>query len=108
MTKFLHIAAAAAAIASASQVRAAMEPPSVRVSYADLDLHSEAGRAKLQGRLDEAVRRVCRKAYFGGLHETIERQYCIRETAANVRLLAAAVLARIDRERLAASALAGR
>lgn len=109
MTKIL-LAAAIVAIAAASPATAAPDSPehSVSVPYADLDLYSEQGRARLQRRLDAAVRSVCGKAYPGGLYEVNQLRRCIVDTTARARLVAGAVLARAERQRLAGSELAGR
>lgn len=109
MTKLL-LAAAVVAIAAASAADA--EPDStaqsVSIPYADLDLHSEAGRARLQRRLDTGVRNLCRKVYSGGLYEARQRRRCVDDLAAETRLVAGAVLARAQRIRPARSDLAGR
>lgn len=110
MNQFLYLAAAAAIGASAGPALAqpASEQPSVRVPYADLDLHSEAGRAKLQSRLDAAVRKVCRHGFAGGFYETLELRRCLRDTAAGAGRDAGAVLATADRRRLNNASLAAR
>ncbi|HWA62509.1 MAG TPA: UrcA family protein [Caulobacteraceae bacterium] len=51
--------ALAAAAALPTLARAAEDPPSVRVSYADLDLSHDRGRATLERRIDTAVSRIC-------------------------------------------------
>ena len=56
------LATSAAAILAASAAQAAaqdIEPRSVVVSYADLDLRRPAGREALERRVAAAVRRVC-------------------------------------------------
>lgn len=52
----------AATLAALSAVQAqAAEPPSTRVSYADLDLSRPQDRATLDARLAKAARQVCRR-----------------------------------------------
>lgn len=106
----VFLTAAVVAMAAAGPATAEPDPAtySVSVPYADLDLHSEIGRARLRRRLDAAVRSVCRKAYSGGLYEVRQLRRCIVDTAAETRLVVGAVLARAERQRLASSELAGR
>jgi len=59
----LFAAAACASAISASPVLAKAATPGVRiVSYADLDLSSSAGQARLERRINAAVRDVCGEA----------------------------------------------
>ena len=55
-------------------------PASVTVSYRDLNLHSAAGRAELDRRLDRAVRAVCPAPDLRNLREVRAADAC-RETA---------------------------
>jgi UrcA family protein len=60
-------------------------PREITVSYADLNLDSDAGVKALYGRLQQASRGVC-GATSGGITETIERlriDQCYRETLAD-------------------------
>ena len=60
---FLFAAAALASAVTTSPVFAKAATPGVRVvSYADLDLTSSAGRARLEQRINAAVRDVCGEA----------------------------------------------
>ncbi len=80
---------AAAALASAvtiSPVFAKAATPGVRiVSYADLDLSSSAGRARLEQRIDAAVRDVCGEAPGFDLARRKAVEDCRIETRANAR-----------------------
>lgn len=63
-TKPLAIAAAltltlGSAIATVTPAYAATESRQIEVSYADLNLETDAGRATLERRLDKAARNVC-------------------------------------------------
>jgi UrcA family protein len=83
----LFAAATLAAAVTASPVFARPIAPEVRtVSYADLDLASAAGRAKLEHRIRTAVREVCGEAYSFDLARRSAVRDCIAETRANVRL----------------------
>src|SRR3569623_415383 len=53
------LALTAAALASAVAAAPAQAAPQVPVSYADLDIHSAAGAAKLATRVQAAVTQVC-------------------------------------------------
>ena len=57
MKKTLLIAAAFAAVPS---IAVAQDAPSATVAVADLDLTTSAGQAKLDKRIDQAIRRMCR------------------------------------------------
>jgi UrcA family protein len=62
MTKTFAVAAIAfAAIALPLSATSAAEPRSADVSYAELDLSSEAGRAIFDRRIETAVEAVCGK-----------------------------------------------
>lgn len=51
-------------------------PPSVMVSYADLNLADPAGRETLNRRINAAVRRVCSEAARGAHHGRSPRRNC--------------------------------
>jgi len=80
---------AAAALASAISISPAFAKavtPGVRVvSYADLDLSGSAGRARLEQRIDAAVRGVCGEAPRFDLARRQVVEDCRAETRANVR-----------------------
>lgn len=83
----LFAAATLAAAVTASPVFAKPAVPNVRtVSYADLDLASEAGRDRLDRRIRAAVREVCGDATTFDLARRSAVRDCIAETRANVRL----------------------
>lgn len=52
-------AIAAATLALSATQAAAQEPRTTQVSYADLDVTTQAGQDKLNERLDRAIGRVC-------------------------------------------------
>jgi len=87
---------AAAALASAISVSPAFAKPAtpdVRiVSYADLDLSSSAGQARLERRIQAAVREVCGEAPSFDLARRKAVRDCIAETSTNVRRPAPAAL----------------
>ena len=59
MKTFTAIAAAVLMTAGSAHAQQARDIDTVRVSYADLDLASAAGRSALERRVTNAVRRVC-------------------------------------------------
>lgn len=83
----LFAAATLAAAVTASPVFATPIAPEVRiVTYADLDLSSAAGRARLDRRIEAAVREVCGEASSFDLARRRAVRECVAETRANVRL----------------------
>ncbi|HYD12404.1 MAG TPA: UrcA family protein [Allosphingosinicella sp.] len=82
----LFAAAAFASAVSLSPAFAKPIAPEVRVvSYADLDLSTAAGQARLDRRIEAAVRDVCGEAASFDLARRQAVQDCIAETRANVR-----------------------
>ena len=86
-----HLASAAGlvlmAIAPAAFAQSMANPivveggmPTIRVSYADLDLGSESGRAALNERIDTAAYRVCWQAYPPSALDPHNRALCRRMT----------------------------
>lgn len=67
-----------------AQARAGDQPPTVRVSYADLDLGSAAGRRQLDRRLQSAAHQVCDTGVTG-VRPISAEQNCRRLALANVR-----------------------
>lgn len=89
----LFAAATFAAAFSFSPAVASTADPGVRtVSYADLDLNSAAGRARLERRIADAVREVCGAAPSFDLARRRAVRHCRTDTRANVRVPAAAGL----------------
>lgn len=89
----LFAAAALASAVSVSPLIAKTVTPEVRiVSHADLDLSSSAGRARLERRIDAAVRDVCGEAASFDLARREAVRECVAETRANVRRPTAAAL----------------
>lgn len=75
-------AVAAPAIGSAAPPRQ-LDNLSVRVSYADLDIHSTAGAKVLYSRLKRAAEEVCGiRAHIinGSLAQTLKTRECFRDT----------------------------
>jgi UrcA family protein len=60
--RFTSIAFAAALMLSAGAQAATNDQNSIKVSLADLDLHSAAGHAAMVTRIDQAVTQVCAPA----------------------------------------------
>ena len=61
-------------------VTASLDAPAMRrVSYADLNLETEAGRKMLNGRIHRAVRFVCGDQVTKELREAREQRECSRE-----------------------------
>ena len=85
MSKFLFALAALAAAGAAAPASAVVNASGTRiVRYADLDLSSAAGRARLEQRIGAAVRIVCGSAASGDLGGASAVQDCRTATAANV------------------------
>ena len=83
---FLFAAAALASAVTTSPVFAKAATPGVRVvSYADLDLSSSAGRARLEQRINAAVRDVCGEAPSFDLARRRAVAECRVETRANAQ-----------------------
>src|SRR5438270_4628910 len=68
----LLIGAATAAYAAAP----ALEAPSVRVSYHDLNLATEKGTLAIYGRIVAAARMVCRVSDIRDLHRVADANKC--------------------------------
>ncbi len=97
MTRTLAFAAAAIAATFAASPAMAQEERSAEVYYADLNLADDAGLSHFDGRIREAIRRVCR---YGATPDRIDQQAeqrCKRETGARV------ILARNEAVRIARS-----
>ncbi len=75
------------AAATPAQARGADQPPTVRVSYAGLDLRSVAGRHELDRRLHHAAQQVCDTGVTGATDIKLSsaEQKCIRSALSNVR-----------------------
>ncbi len=88
MLKPILLAAATLASAlSAAPLFAKPATPGVRVvSYADLDLSSSAGQARLEQRINAAVRDVCGEAPSFDLARLRAVRECRIETRAKVRV----------------------
>lgn len=69
---------AAAQPALAQTARKAPDIPTVKVAYADLDIHSQQGRATLQKRVDGALRIVCPRPHLpASVREMTSYRECV-------------------------------
>jgi UrcA family protein len=87
-----HTASAADSTASA--------PPSVRVSYRDLNLASSEGSRALYGRISQAAHEVCAAHGTRAVQALAESHSCVREAIASA-------LARVQANQLAALTFPG-
>lgn len=100
---------AAASAASAAVISPAVAAPNLivrtaMVSYADLDLGTEAGVATLDTRIRTAVRDVCGSVTSPGLRANAEVRECRKDALASARRATVEVLAQVNSgERLAQS-----
>lgn len=86
-TAALAFATAASATSSAVIVEAS---PSVRVGYADLDLHSAPGRMRLAGRIESAADSLCAENNVEPLDVKLQQFDCYRiAVASGIRQMAA-------------------
>jgi UrcA family protein len=83
------LGAAALAISAAPAVASA-SAQGASVQYSDLDLSSEAGRAELAKRFDQAARALC-DAGDGKLRG--RARYCYENTSKSLKMRVAAILA---------------
>lgn len=82
----LFAAAALVSAATTTPLIAKPASPEVRtVSYADLDLSTSAGQARLERRIQAAVRDVCGMAPSFDLARRQAVRECVAETRANVQ-----------------------
>jgi UrcA family protein len=85
---------ATAAAAPVQAVRGSPRPyPAAIISFADLDLATRAGVAKLDRRLAQAVREVCSSFGRYSAREVDETQRCRTATRANLQARRAQVIA---------------
>ena len=90
--RHILLALATATLVAPTSAFAQDEAPSVRVSYEDLNLATEAGRARFDRRLAAAVRRVCPAADVRDLAASLVSRRCIAETHTNAKAMAAAAM----------------
>lgn len=57
----------------------------VIVSYADLDLGSEAGRSALLRRVAGATRQLCPRPHSASMVEAVSHRACVREAGASAQ-----------------------
>ena len=102
MLKLIAIGSALAAVPAAAQKIEVEAVPSVEVSFADLNVGSETGRALLDARLRSAARGICRPETLGAVRERMDRRACYRTALTTARGQAAQLFAQHDTARLAA------
>lgn len=79
----LAVAAAAAAFTAVSA--SAQTGSTLPVAYADLNLHSEAGLATLDGRIASAARKLCGEYSAFELEWSMEARACQQEVIASAK-----------------------
>src|SRR6186713_43086 len=67
---------------------------SVTVPIADLDLSTEAGQATLESRIAAATGRICGQVEVRKVREGADKQRCLEETEASVRVEISRITAR--------------
>jgi UrcA family protein len=85
MNKLIASTALLAAVVTPSASFAQSHSRTAVVTYADLDLASEAGRSTLQRRISAAVREVCPQYLGTSLIERAHRIACTREARASAQ-----------------------
>lgn len=94
------VVAATAATFTGSAATAGPRPepaaPSIRVSYADLDLTRIEGRATLERRVGRAVTRLCGRPSVYDLGAMTEYRFCRKTASSSGREQLASLFARID------------
>jgi UrcA family protein len=82
------LAAFASMIAIAPAAASPSKPATHIVRYADLDLTSEAGRATLDRRINQAVRVVCGSASSGALQDklNVDKCYAVARASAKAQI----------------------
>lgn len=85
------VPALAALSLSAFSTPAAAETQSVSVQYADLDLSSPVGMATLEGRIQDAAKKICGTAEVRDIHDGLDWQRCVRATQASASIAIARV-----------------
>ena len=73
---FIGAVALGASPAAAEIITVTGDAPSARVSYADLNLQSESGRARLQQRIRGAAADLCLEDNVGSLESRLARRSC--------------------------------
>lgn len=97
------ICAALAAMTLAMPASAAQQQGSATVSYADLNLSSETGRATLERRLGKAARTACAAQPTRILSLEAAGKRCMKQAIADARPAVDAVLARAGSPMLASA-----
>ena len=83
MRKFIITSALTALSLVALSAPASAETQSVKVTYADLDLSSQAGMATLEGRIHAAAKKICGKIEVRKVGDGSAHQRCMDETQAS-------------------------
>ena len=100
---FALLLAVAAAIAASSGVIAAPAPQSIAVGYADLDLGTPSGVAKLNKRIRRAAADLCDRQSIRPLADYLAQQDCVTGTIQAARPQVEQALAADPHARLASS-----
>jgi UrcA family protein len=80
------VSALAALSLAALPTSVAAQTTSVVVPIADLDLTTSAGKATLESRIEAAKARICGTVEVRQVREGADRQRCLEETDASVRV----------------------
>ena len=92
------LAMSAATAATAADVP---NPPSVEISFSDLDLTGAAGQAVLRHRIERAVERVCPRSTPFVPREEDETAQCRREALASASAAVSTAIAQAQQRSLA-------
>jgi UrcA family protein len=84
-TAFAIAAAIVASNGAAAHAQAVEQAPSIRVSYADLDLSQAAGRATLETRVNRAVNRLCAMPSVANIQAMNSYRACRKSAWTSVR-----------------------
>ena len=93
MTLAACIALASPAYAKTTDIVVRGEPVARVVSFADLDVGTDAGRATLSGRIRSAADFVCSEANVEAVDIRIARKHCYRAAVSNGEARADAITA---------------
>jgi UrcA family protein len=85
ITGIAALTLAAAAPAAPPIVVEGQQQPTATVSYADLDLGSAAGRARLDNRIRQAAKRLCIDDRVRDLADRLDQKSCLSFAVASAR-----------------------
>jgi len=77
------VLASAASANTGTEIVVTSEVPTARISYADLDLQSDAGRAALAKRIESAADDLCTERTVEPVGTTLLRRDCYRTAVAS-------------------------